>query len=294
MGLRLGARWIDGSSIRERRRRLERLCSYLPVPPRTVARRSLVDHIPIELVGFSGSDPARTILYLHGGAFCLSSARSHRGLVARICQVSGARAVSVDYRLAPEHPFPAGLEDVLAVYRRLIDGGLEPRRCAFAGDSAGGNLALAAMVALRDAGEPLPAAAVLLSPATDLTGSSRSIDACARLDPYLRREVLMPFRKAYVSDRDVRDPRASPLLANLAGLPPMLVQVGTHEILRDDSIRLARRAQAAGVEVTLEIAEGMWHVWQMAAPFVPEARSAIRRMGTFLRATIPPAEGGRY
>lgn len=290
VGLRLGSSSTNRLSIHGRRVRLERLCSYLPVPRWTVAKPRALDGVAVEAVEVRGARADRILLYVHGGAFCLGSARSHRGLVARICREGGARALSVDYRRAPEHPFPAPLDDVVSVYRSLLREGADPRRMVVAGDSAGANLALLAMIAARDAGEPLPAALVLLSPSTDLTGESPSLVRRARLDPYLNAELLVPLRRAYIPDSRTQSARASPLFADLRALPPILIQVGTHEILYDDSIRFAQRAREAGVDVTLEIGEGLWHVWQVTAPLVPEARQAIRRIGSFMRSTLPPAD----
>ncbi len=227
------------------------------------------------------------VLYLHGGAFCVGSSLSHRTLVAHICASGQARALSLDYALAPEHPFPAALEDAVAAYRFLRAEGLAPSRVAFAGDSAGANLILAALVVLRDAGEPLPAAAVCISPPTDFTGASVSLVSRAHLDPVVTLESVIPLCLAYAGGVPREDPRISPLFANLGGLPPLLIHVGSHEVLRDDAVRFARKAIEAGVDVRLEEGDQLWHVWHAAAPYVPESTHAIRRIGRFLRERIP-------
>jgi acetyl esterase/lipase len=249
---------------------------------------------PLEARGLRGewvrvprSREDRVVLYLHGGVFSMGSPLSHRNLVARICVEGAARAITLDYALAPEHPFPAALEDVLAAYRHLRDGGLPPRRIAFAGDSAGANLVLVSLLILRDAGEPLPAAAVCISPPTDFTGASESLVSRAHLDPLVNLESVIPLCRAYAGSIPESDPRISPLLANLSGLPPLLMQVGSHEVLYDDSIRFAEKAREAGVDVTLEVGLKLWHVWQAAAPWVPESTRAIASIGRFLQSRIP-------
>jgi acetyl esterase/lipase len=217
----------------------------------------------------------------------MGSSRSHRNLVAHICARSQARALSLDYALAPEHPFPAALEDTLAAYRFLLSEGVTPSRIAFAGDSAGANLVLAALITLRNAAEPLPAAVVCLSPPTDFTGASESLLSRACLDPMVNLESVIPLCRAYVGNMPPDDPCLSPLFANLAGLPPLLIQVGSHEILYDDSVRFAEKAREAGVDVRLEVGNQLWHVWHAAVPYVPESANAIRRIGQFIREHIP-------
>ncbi len=240
-----------------------------------------------EWVSHPRSAADRVVLYVHGGAFCMGSPMSHRKLVAHICAQGEARALSLDYRLAPEHPFPAALEDTLAAWRYLRGSGLAPSRIAFAGDSAGGNIVLVALIVLRDAGEPLPAAAVCLSPPTDLTGGSASLVSRAQMDPLIRLESVIPLLRAYVGRTLPSDPRVSPLLADLRGLPPLLIHVGSREVLYDDSIRFAEKAREAGVDVRLEVGTDLWHVWHATVPYVPEAKSAVVGIGQFLRERIP-------
>jgi monoterpene epsilon-lactone hydrolase len=272
-------------TIEQRRTRIERAAGRtVPLPRKTRVRTVNAGGVPSEIVMVQRSRSDVTVLYLHGGAFCLGSPRTHRALVARICSHSAARALVPDYRLAPEHPFPAALKDVLAVIHWLYDSGVAPDSLVIAGDSAGGNLALSALIALRDAGDPLPAAAVCLSPPTDLRGSGASFLDRAALDPMLKVESVLPMRQAYIPDEECSNPLASPLLADLHGLPPLLIQVGSYEILYDDSVRFAQKASDAGVEVCLEVWDKLWHVFHSAAPYVPEANRAIRRIGRFIRA----------
>jgi epsilon-lactone hydrolase len=228
----------------------------------------------------------RVLLYLHGGGYVVCSVSTHRDLISRIARAAGVRALGVDYRLAPEHPFPAAVEDATAAYRWLVSQGTAPGRIAIAGDSAGGGLTLATLVALRDAGDPLPAAAACLSPWVDLEGTGASFTAKAAADPFVRKEMIEFFAQQYLGGRDPRTPLAAPIYADLHGLPPLLIQVGTAEILLDDATRVAERAKAAGVEVSLEVWDDMIHVWQLFAPLLPEGQQAIERIGAFIRQHI--------
>ncbi len=229
----------------------------------------------------AGDGPA--ILYLHGGAYVVGSAGSHRPLVSRLAREAGCRALSLEYRLAPENPFPAAVEDAAGAYEWLLDAGCGAERTALAGDSAGGGLAVAAMVFLRDRGFPLPAAACLFSPWTDLEVRGESVETVGRKDPMLSARALRREAAMYLAGEDPRNPLASPVYADLAGLPPLLIQAGTREILLDDARRLAERAEEAGVEVELDVREGMFHVWQFFTPLVPESNAALEKAGRFLR-----------
>ena len=285
--VRSGVKSLRRLPIRERRARIERLAGRFKLPRGTVVAPLRATGLRGEWVSVPASSTNRVILYLHGGAFCMGSSASHRKLVALICAQSHARALSLDYRLAPEHPFPAALEDAAAAYRWLLASGIASRRIAFAGDSAGANIALAALIMLRDAGDPPPAAAACISPPTDLTAGSASLTSRARLDPLVSVEAMVPLLRAYEGSADPGNPLVSPLLADLHGLPPLLIQVGSREILHDDSLRFARKAREANVDVTFEVGHQLWHVWHAAAPYVPEARAAILRIGRFLRERIP-------
>jgi acetyl esterase/lipase len=233
-------------------------------------------------------NPARTrcILYFHGGAYVAMSARTHRALTSRLATWSDATLFALDYRLAPEHPFPAALEDALAAYRVLRADGLSPSRIVVAGDSAGGGLALALLVALRDAGATLPAAAVLFSPWTDLAATGNSIRDNDAADAMFFGAWVGPEARHYLADTPATNKLASPVYADLAGLPPMLIQVGDGEVLLDDSRRVAENARQAGVAVTLQIWPRVPHGWQVFAPILPEARAALRAAATFIRARL--------
>ncbi len=285
--VRSGVKSLRTLPIDQRRAHIERLAGRFKPPKGTVVTPFEAPGLSGEWVGVPASSVRRVILYVHGGAFCLGSPASHRKLVAQICAEGRARALSLAYRLAPENPFPAALEDAAAAYRRLREGGIAPERIALAGDSAGANIVLAALITLRDAGEPLPAAVVCISPPTDLTGASESLASRARLDPLVSLEAMIPLMRAYMGSAQPSNPLVSPLLADLRGLPPLLIQVGSREILHDDSLRFALKAREANVDVTLEVGQELWHVWHAAAPYVPEARSAIASIGRFLRERIP-------
>jgi len=229
------------------------------------------------------------ILYLHGGAYNLGSPMSHLGLVSQIVMRLGATATVIDYRLAPEHPYPAAIDDCIAAYRALL-AEVDPGCLVVAGDSAGGGATLATMVAVRDAGEPLPACLYLMSPWTDLTLSGESHETKRSVDPLIPRggieghlQLLDDMVNGYRGTEDAGHPGISPLFADLTGLPPILVQVGSDETLLSDSTMLAERAEAAGVEVDLDVVGGMWHVWQFLAPMLPESRTALDRAATFIR-----------
>lgn len=233
----------------------------------------------------AGAAPDRVMLYLHGGGYAIGSCATHRGMAARLAESCGVRALVLNYRLAPEHPFPAALEDSVAAYRWLLQQGVSPRDIVIAGDSAGGGLAVAMLVTLRDAGEPLPGAAVCISPWTDLAGTGESIKTRAKADPWVTAESLA-LGIHYVGAYDTRHPLISPLYAELHGLPPLLIQVGSDEIVLSDSTRLAERVKIAGGEATLEVWEGMWHVFHCLAPQLPEANRAIEKIGAFVRRQI--------
>jgi acetyl esterase/lipase len=229
-----------------------------------------------------GAREDRVLVYLHGGGYCLGGVATHRGLVARLSRTARLRVLSVDYRLAPEHPHPAAVVDAVAAVRFAYASGLAPSRVAVGGDSAGGGLALATLLRLRDEGLPLPAAGVCISPWTDLTGSGESVRTRADLDPLVDAEDLRILAAAYLGGGDPRAPLASPLFADLRGLPPLLVHVGTAEILLDDATGLAERARDVGVPVELEVWDDMIHVWHAFADLLPEGVQAIEGIAGFL------------
>lgn len=232
------------------------------------------------------ASPRCVILYLHGGAWTLGWTNIHRRMVAHLCRAAASRALAVDYRLAPEHPFPAALEDCLSAYRWLLKNGTLPRDIVIGGDSAGGNLTLATLMSLRDAGDPLPAAAVCISPATDLEGTGESFRT--KKDPVQTPEFVLAMVRHYAGGQDLRSPLLSPLHGDLRGLPPLLIHAGGDEMLLSDATRLADDARAAGVDVSLVVWPRMWHVWHLLGPSLPEARQAIDAIGAFIRGHLRP------
>jgi monoterpene epsilon-lactone hydrolase len=228
----------------------------------------------------------RCILYLHGGAYIAMSPATHRSITSRLATWSDASLFALDYRLAPEHPFPAALDDAVAAWRALIADGIPASCIVVAGDSAGGGLALALLLALRDAGVPLPAAAVLFSPWTDLAATGRSIIDNNEADALFFGAWVAPVARHYLGDTPAATPLASPVYADLTGLPPLLIQVSDTEVLLDDSRRVSDNAKRASVEVTLQIWSKLPHGWQIFAPILPEARSAIRDAANFIQSVL--------
>jgi monoterpene epsilon-lactone hydrolase len=254
-----------------------------PVPDDVRVSDVTAGGVPAHWLTAPGADPGRVLLFLHGGGFEFGSVRSDGELAARLGRAGRMRVLFPEYRLAPEHHFPAAIDDVLAAWRWLRDDqGLSARSIAVAGDSAGGGFAVALLAAARDAGEALPAAAVLMSPTVDLTSSGASMTERADQDPISTPAMLRQFAADYLAGADPKTPLASPLFGSLSGLPPLLIQVGTSDLLLSDSQRLAAAAAEAGVEVTLEIGEGLPHVYQLLLG-TPEAAEATERIGKFLR-----------
>lgn len=225
----------------------------------------------------------KVLLYLHGGHFMLGSIDSHSPMVADLARSCGCKALAVDYRLGPEHQFPAALEDCLAAYKWLVVTGYRPENILIAGDSAGGNLTASVLVGIRDSGGPMPAGGAMLCPATDLAMTGDSIVTNAAIDPAIDPEWGRQRLKLFLGDTDPRDPRCSPFYADLSGLPPLLIQCGSREVLLDDATGFAERARAAGVDVDFEVFEGMFHVFQMGGPYMPESKDALLKIGSFCR-----------
>jgi monoterpene epsilon-lactone hydrolase len=244
------------------------------------------DGVAAEWVSTEASQQLPVILFFHGGGYCIGSAETHRDLVSRLCTAAGARALSVDYRLAPENPFPAAVDDGVAAYRWLRRQGVPASSIVIAGDSAGGGLALATLLALKEAGDELPAGGVCMSPVTDHTKSGESMRTKVDLDPMVHPTTSTANSNRYLGGADAKIPLASPLYADLKGLPPLLILVGTSEVLLDDSTRFAERAKAAGVSVELEVWDEMIHIWPYFAAILPEARQAIDRMGAFIKTHV--------
>ena len=273
-------------SVAEMRRRFEGLAASFPVAADVAIEPVSAGGVPAEWISAPGARRDRAVLYLHGGGYVIGSPRSHRHLAAAIAAAGQATGLLLDYRLAPEHPFPAAVEDAIAAYRWLLDQGIAPGHIVVGGDSAGGGLTVATLVALRDAGVPLPAGGVCISPWTDLTFSGASYRTRVQSDPIVSRPGIDGMAQAYLGAASPRNPLASPLFADLRGLPPLLIQVGSDEVLLDDAVELADRAKAAGVDATLEVWDRMIHVWHWFLPMLDEAEGAIGNVGRFVRGRI--------
>jgi epsilon-lactone hydrolase len=274
----------DSLTVAERRAQYERAEKAFPTPPEVKVERVSAPVAPAEWLRPPGAAPGRVVLYLHGGGYVIGSPRSHRHLAAAIAAAGQASALLLDYRLAPEHPYPAAVDDATAAYRWLLDQDIAPGRVVIAGDSAGGGLTVATLLALRDAGLPLPAGGACISPWVDLTFSGASYRTRAAADPIVTRPGIDEMARAYLGATPARTPLASPLFADLRGLPPLLIHVGSDEVLLDDAVQLADRAKAAGVDATLEVWDRMIHVWHWFLPMLDEAQSAVDGIGRFIRA----------
>ena len=273
-------------TIAERRAQYERAERVFPTPADVAVEVVAAPDRPAEWLRPPGAGADAAVLYLHGGGYVIGSPRSHRHLAAAIARAAGTAALVVDYRLAPEHPFPAALEDAVAAYRWLLARGIAAERVVVAGDSAGGGLTVATLLALADRGLPRPGGGVCISPWVDLTGSGATYATRKDVDPIVTRESITMMAQAYVGAGDPKAPLVSPLYADLGGLPPLLVQVGSDEVLLDDALGLGERARAAGVDVTVEEWPGMIHVWHWFLPMLDEAQQAIDRIGAFVRARL--------
>jgi acetyl esterase/lipase len=281
-----------GGDVNEQRVIFEQMMAASPLPADVATSRGSLGGVPVINVGVAGVDSVEVILYLHGGAYAIGSAASSVALASDLAQRAGIRLVSVDYRLAPENPHPAAIEDAVAAYRGLLHSGLSASRIAIAGESAGAGLAGATLVALKSAGLPQPSSAVFMSPWADLTLSGDSITEKAAVDPALTRAGLQRRAADYAGAGDAANGLISPIFADLTGLPPLLLQAGSHEILLSDSTRLATRAAAADVAVTLEVTPLVPHVFQGFASILAEGDAALTSAADFLRAHFaadPPA-----
>ena len=274
---------LSDLGIQEQRAQMEAGFAQFKVPPDVHCDPVDAGGVPAEWITAPNVLPERVVCYLHGGGYVIGSINTHREMISRLSRAASARVLIIDYRLAPENPFPAALDDSVAAYHWLLSVGVDPARLIIAGESAGGGLTVATLVALRDAGEPLPRAGVCLSPWVDLEQLGESVATKEGMDPLVDRDIGLTWAKAYLGGIDPRTPLASPLYADLTGLPPLLIQVGTAEILFDDSRRLADRARAAGVDVTLEPWDDMIHMWHFFAAILPEGQQAIDRIGEFVR-----------
>lgn len=254
-----------------------------PLDAAVKAAPATIDAVPGEWTTAPGAADDRAILYLHGGGYVIGSILSHRHLAAELGRAAGARSLAIDYRLAPEHPFPAAVDDALAAYRHLLDAGFAPDKIAVAGDSAGGGLAVATLLAARAAGLPQPACGFCISPWIDLEGLGGSMASKAAEDPMVQRDRLADMASAYLGKTDAKTPLAAPLHADFKGLAPLLIHVGSAETLLDDSVRLAALAGAAEVPVRLEVWPEMIHVWHFFHPMLADGRKAIAAAGAFIR-----------
>ena len=273
----------DLLTVAERRAQYERAEKVFPTPPEVKVERVSAPVAPAEWLRPPGAAAGRVVLYLHGGGYVIGSPRSHRHLAAAVAVAGQASALLLDYRLAPEHPYPAAVDDATAAYRWLLDQGIAPGHIVIGGDSAGGGLTMATLLALREARLPLPAGGVCISPWVDLTFSGASYRTRAAVDPIVTRPGIDEMARAYLGATAARAPLASPLFADLHGLPPLLIHVGSDEVLLDDAVQLADRAKAAGVDATLEVWDRMVHVWHWFLPMLDEAQSAVDGIGRFIR-----------
>ncbi len=258
------------------------------LPKSIQTQRLQIEHIPAEWSIPPQADPRSAILYLHGGGFATGSIQSHRGFAGQIAAAGNIRTLLIEYRLAPEHPFPAAIQDALLAYAWLRNNGYD--RIGIASESAGGGLAIATVTSLRDQHMPLPALVICISPLIDVEGTGESVTANAQRDPWLTVAAKAIF-KYYIGQNDPRNPLISPLYADYGNFPPLLIYVGGDEIMLSDSTRLAEKAKNAGVDVQIKIWEGMWHAFPFFAPFVPEASQAVTEIGDFIRSRMKPGPG---
>jgi epsilon-lactone hydrolase len=274
--------------LREQRPLFETMMTAVPVPGDVVTTRGQLGGVPVISVEIPGVTTGGVILYFHGGFFAIGSAATSVGLAADLARAAGMRVVTVDYRLAPEHPYPAAPDDAMAAYRALLESGQDVARLAIAGESAGANLAAVTLAAIGRAGLPQPASAVLMSPWADLAGTGDSLTTKADVDPVITADAVRVRARDYLGDADPSDPAVSPIYGSLAGLPPLLIQSGSHEVLLDDAIRLATRAAHDDVAVTLDVTPGVPHVFQAFAAILDEGDAALTRAGAFLREHAGP------
>ncbi|HMG64951.1 MAG TPA: alpha/beta hydrolase [Streptosporangiaceae bacterium] len=272
--------------INEQRRQLKALISAQPLPADVTVTAAALGGVPTAEITIDGVESRRVVLYFHGGVYVLGDAFQAAGLASQVGRLTGAKVISVDYRLAPEHPYPAAVDDALAAYEALLDNGTAPSDIAFAGESAGGGLAIATLVNARDHGLPLPAAAYAMSPYADLTLAGTTMQAKREVDVLMSEQALRARVADYTSGQDAALGLISPVFADLSGLPPLVIQAGTHEVLLDDAIRLARQAATADVEVTLDITPRVPHVFQSFYPILDEAAAALDRAAQLLSAHL--------
>ena len=279
-----------GSDVSEQRRLLRELLSSQPLPGDVTVTAAALGGVPTAEITVDGVEPRHVVLYFHGGVYVMGDAFLAADLASQVGRRTRATVISVDYRLAPEHPYPAAVDDALAAYEALLHNGTAPSDVVFAGESAGGGLAIATLVNARDHQLPQPAAAFVMSPYADLTLAGTTLETKGKADPLLSREALQARVADYVAGQDAALGLISPIFADLSGLPPLIIQAGTHEVLLDDALRLAQRAATADVAVTLDITPRVPHVFQAYHQILDEAAAALDRAGQFLSAHLAVAE----
>ena len=286
--LRQSAFPVD-SDVDEQRRLLRELASAQPLPADVTVTEGALGDIRTAEISVDGVEPRHVVLYFHGGVYVIGDAFIAAELASQVGRRTQAEVISVDYRLAPEHPYPAAVDDALAAYEALLQNGVAPSDIVFAGESAGGALATATLVNARDNGLPLPAAALAMSPYADLTLAGATMETKREVDPLMSRELLEPRVIDYTAGQDAALGLVSPVFAELSGLPPLIIQAGTHEVLLDDAVRLTRQAATADVEVTLDITARVPHVFQAYHAILDEGAAALDRAGQFLSAQLAGA-----
>jgi len=279
----------DDADVKEQRRALRELLSTQPLPADVTVTAAELGGVPTAQITVDEIEPRHVVLYFHGGVYVMGDAALAADLASQIGRRTDAKVISVDYRLAPEHPYPAAVDDALAAYKALLDNGNAPADIVLAGESAGGALAVATLVNARDQGLPLPAAAFVMSPYADLTLAGTTMETKREVDPLMSREALQARVADYTAGQDAALGLISPIFADLSGLPPLIIQAGSHEVLLDDAVRLARQAATADVEVTLEVIPRVPHVFQAYYPILDEAAAALDRAGQFLSARLSGA-----
>jgi monoterpene epsilon-lactone hydrolase len=279
-----------GSTAQEQRQLLRAALSAQPLPADLTVIAGTLGGVPTAEITIAGVEPRHVVLYFHGGVYVIGDAFLAADLASQVGRRVGAKVISVDYRLAPEHPYPAAVDDALAAYEALVQGGVDASNVVLAGESAGGGLAVATLINARDHGLPLPAAAFVMSPMTDLTLAGTTMDTKREADPLFTRELLQERINDYTADQDAALPLMSPIFADLTGLPPLIIQAGSHELLLDDAVRLAGQAAAADVAVTLDITPGVPHVFQAYHSMLDEAVVALDMAGRLLSARLARVE----
>ncbi len=277
------------SDVSEQRRALRELLSAYPLPADVTVTTGELGGVPTAEITVDGVEPRHVVLYFHGGVYVMGDAFLAADLASQVGRRTQAKVSSVNYRLAPEDPYPAAVDDALAAYEALLHDGIAPSDIAFAGESAGGGLAIATLVNARDHGLPLPAGALVMSPYADLTLAGTTMETKREVDPLMSREALQPRVTDYTGGQDAALGLISPIFAELSGLPPLIIQAGSHEVLLDDALRLAKQAATADVEVTLDITPGVPHVFQAYYPLLDEAAAALDRAGQFLSVRLAAA-----